>query len=240
MTGLLAIIPARAGSKGVPGKNKVLIAGLPLVEYTVAAAEAARSVTGIVLTTDDPDILEQYKKRESVLTVERPSALAQDDSKTADAVIHALEAWEKAGHEVPSSLFLAQPTTPLRTAADIDAAYKLFEQVAYEPVVSACRVDGIRHPREMYRVENGRSSRYVEDNDDRLTRQDYEILYQRNGAVYLVTTEFFRRNLHFRNTTPFIYEMPWERSINIDCTGDLVIARALIESGLHNQGNNSR
>ena len=77
MTGLLAIIPARAGSKGVPGKNKALIAGLPLVEYTVAAAEAARSVTGIVLTTDDPDILVQYKKRESVLTVKRPSALAQ-------------------------------------------------------------------------------------------------------------------------------------------------------------------
>ncbi|MGH8120116.1 MAG: cytidylyltransferase domain-containing protein [Gammaproteobacteria bacterium] len=232
MTGLLAIIPARAGSKGVPGKNKALINGLPLIEYTVAAAKSARSVTGIVITTDDPDILAYYRDREGVFTVERPPALAQDDSKTSAAVMHALASWEKSGRRTPPALFLAQPTTPLRTADDIDAAYELFEQNGHEPVLSACRVEGIRHPRVMYTFENGRGALYIDDNRERLRRQDQELLYQRNGAIYLVSNEFFRHNLSFRNRTPFIYEMPWARSINIDGPGDLLIAKALIESGL--------
>jgi len=240
MTGLLAIIPARAGSKGVPGKNKALIKGLPLIEYTVAAAKTARCVTGIVITTDDPDIFAYYRDREDVFTVKRPPALAQDDSKTIDAVTHALEAWERSGHEVPPALFLAQPTTPLRTAADIDAAYELFERIGHEPVLSACRVEGIRHPRVMYTVEDGRGALYIDDNRERLRRQDQEILYQRNGAIYLVSNDFFRRNLSFRNKTPYIYEMPWERSINIDGPGDLLIAKALIESGLLNPDKTNR
>ena len=70
------------------------------------------------------------------------------------------------------------------------------------------------------------------DPTDRMTRRDYEPLYQNNGAVYIVSTEYFRREQRLRSLAPVIYEMPWERSINIDVPGDLVIARALIESGL--------
>ena len=103
MTDLLAVIPARAGSKRVPGKNKALIGGLPVIEYTVAALEAARSVTGIVLTTDDADILMRYRSRATVFVVERPAALAQDNSSTADAVTHALTAWDMCFRPSPPS-----------------------------------------------------------------------------------------------------------------------------------------
>lgn len=230
---MLAIIPARAGSKGVPGKNKALIAGRPLVDYTVTALERARSVTGIILSTNDEDIGARYSDRASVVTVNRPEILAQDDSTTADVVAHALDAWQDLGRDIPDALFVAQPITPLRTAADIDAAFDLFERTGCESLISACRAEGIRHPSGMYRMEEGeqRGTPFLARAEP-TRRQDFPTVYQRNGAVYLVTTEFFFRTGRLRSDNPVIYEMPWERSINIDVPGDLMIARALIESGM--------
>jgi CMP-N-acetylneuraminic acid synthetase len=236
MTGLLAIVPARAGSKGVPGKNKAVIGGLPLVEYTIAALEAARSVTGIALSTDDPDVLARYRDRAGLFLIERPAALAQDTSTTASVVAHALGEWDAAGHDAPSALLLAQPTTPLRIAADIDGAFALFERSGRETLVSACKAEGIRHPGVMYRLAGDglHGELYADGAEDQSPRQARETVFQRNGAIYLATTEFFRRTGHLRSANPVIYEMPWERSINIDVPGDLLIARALIESGLLN------
>ena len=230
---MLAIIPARAGSKGVPGKNKALIASRPLVDYTVTALEQARSVSGIILSTDDHDILALYRYREGVLTLDRPKRLAEDDTTSADVVAHALEAWQALGREIPDALFVAQPVTPLRTAADIDTAFELFKRSGCESLISACRAEGIRHPNLMYRLKEGeqRGTRYLA-HPEPTRRQDFETVYQCNGAVYLVTTEFFLQTGKLRSDNPMIYEMPWERSINIDVPGDLLIARALIESGL--------
>lgn len=230
---MLAIIPARAGSKGVPGKNKALIAGRPLVDYTVTALERARSVSGIILSSNDEDILASYRDRESMLTLERPDRLAEDDTTTAEVVSHALQAWQALGREIPEALFVAQPITPLRTAGDIDAAFELFKRTGCESLISACRAEGIRHPSGMYRMEEGEErARPFLAKPEPTRRQDFETVYQRNGAVYLVTTEFFIRTGRLRSDDPVIYEMPWERSINIDVPGDLMIARALIESGI--------
>ncbi len=231
---MLAIIPARAGSKGVPGKNKALIAGRPLVDYTVTALERAPSVTGIILSTDDADILAAYRDRPGLIALRRPESLATDDSTTAEVVTHALEAWQVLGREIPDALFVAQPITPLRTVADIEAAFELFRSSGCESLISACRAEGIRHPSGMYRLKEGeqRATPYL-DAREPTRRQDFETVYQRNGAIYLVTTEFFHRTGRLRSDDPVIYEMPWERSINIDVPGDLMIARALIESGMH-------
>jgi CMP-N-acetylneuraminic acid synthetase len=233
MTRLLAIIPARAGSKGVPGKNKAHIAGRPLVDFTVTALEASASVDAILLTTDDRDILNRYADRTNLFLVKRPAELATDDATTSATVGHALKAWETAGHDLPRAIFLAQPTTPLRTPADIDAAYKVFLSSGAESVISACRVEGMRHPKDMYRRrEDGRAELFIPDAHDRSTRQNYETLYQRNGAIYIVSLDYYLREGRLRSLTPVLYEMPWERSINIDGPGDLIIARALIETGL--------
>lgn len=235
MTRLFAIIPARAGSKGVPGKNKALIKGRPLIDYTVAALKASSSVDGILLTTDDQDILDLYAGREDIFLVRRPPELAADKATTSAAVAHALQAWEAAGRKMPEAIFLAQPTTPLRTAADIDAAYKLFLETGATSLISACQVDGMRHPRDMYRKrKDGHGELFIPDPYDRRTRHDYEELYQRNGAIYMVSFDYFQMEGRLRALTPVIYEMPWERSINVDGPGDLLIAKALIESGLVN------
>lgn len=239
MTGLLAIVPARAGSKGVPGKNKAVVDGMPLIEHTVRAAEAATSVSGIVVTSDDEDILRLYSERSTVFVVQRPAELAADDVPTAPAVAHALDHWRAGGESVPDALILLQPTTPLRNPADIDAAHDLFRTSADSDagVISACRVDGMRHPRVMYRIgEERRGELFLPDNEDRMTRHQYEELYQRNGAIYIVATEYFYREKRLRSLSPIIYEMPWVRSINVDGPGDLLIARALLESGLLEEG----
>ena len=229
--GVLAIVTARAGSKGLPGKNKVTIQGIPLIEYTVRALEGATSVGGILLTTDDAEILARYRDRESVFLVERPGALAQDNSTSADAVTHALEVWRDAGRAVPDVLLVAQPTSPLRISADIDGASALFRRLKGESLVSVCRVEGTRHPRAMYRSSDGaHGTLFVRETH--ALRQEYETLFQRNGGIYLVTTEFFRRTGCLMSPTPILYEMPRERSIDIDGPGDLLIARALIESGV--------
>jgi CMP-N-acetylneuraminic acid synthetase len=233
VTRLLAIVPARAGSKGVPGKNKAPIKGRPLIDYTVAALQAANSVDGILITSDDEDILKLYAGRDGIFLVRRPPELATDTATTSAAVKHALEAWVTAGHELPEAIFLAQPTTPLRRAADIDAAYKLFLDTGGTSLISCCRVDGMRHPRDMYlKRGDGHGELFIADPHDRTTRHDYEELYQRNGAIYMVSLSYFASEARLRAFTPMIYEMPWERSINIDGPGDLLIAKALIESGL--------
>ena len=231
---LLAIIPARAGSKGVPGKNKAMVGGKLLIDYTTDAVVASNSVSGIILTTDDIEILNHYQHHKDVFLIQRPAELARDQSKTSDAIAHAINLWLESGHQFPDAILLAQPTTPLRTSEDIDNAFELFVEMGKLPTISACKVEGIRHPRVMYIKEpqDSYGKPYIEDADLHLQRQDYEILYQRNGAVYIVATEYFLQTGQLRSSSPIIYEMPWERSINIDTLSDLRIAKALIESTL--------
>ena len=167
-TGLLAVVPVRAGSRGVPRKNMAIVAGVPLVEYAVAAALAAEPIGAVVVTSDDEEILERYARRDGVLVLRRPPDLATDTASSADTVAHALEQWEAAGGWSPHALIMVQATTPLRTSADIDAAYDLFTRSGSEAVISACRVDGIRHPRVMYRLrDDGRSELFMTDPTDR-------------------------------------------------------------------------
>ena len=233
MTELLAIVPARKGSKGVPGKNKTEIAGRPLIDYTVAAVRASRSVGGILITSDDPDILNMYKDREDIFAIKRPAEFATDEATTSAVVEHALHSWIEAGHTAPEFLLLAQPTTPLRTAAHIEAAYQLFLNSGTDSLISACLAEGMRHPKDMYRLRpDGLGELFIPDPEDRSTRHSYERLYQRNGAIYIVSLGYFNREKRLRSLNPVIFEMPWERSINIDTWGDLLIAKALIESGV--------
>lgn len=231
MTTVLAIVPARKGSKGAPGKNRALIGGKPVIEYTIAALTAAKAVTSILITTDDSEIIDRYREQDDLFVVERPAHLATDESSTADAVSHALSAWELEA-PTPDILLIAQPTTPLRRPEDIDGAFELLQKANAESVISACRVDGIRHPQVMYRLGDGnRGVAYLGDLSA-TRRQDFEPLYQRNGAIYFVRTSYFRGTRRLRSENPVIYEMPWERSINIDTPGDLLMAKAIIESGL--------
>lgn len=198
----------------------------------MSVLERSPSVTGIVLTTDDEEILSLYQCRHDVMVVRRPAELATDTTPSGEVVRHALTEWTTRGGNDPGLLLLAQPTSPLRSVEDIECAVGLIRESGDDSLLSACEAEGMRHPMEMYRREStGHGTAFLPNGDGFHPRQTYETLYQRNGAIYIVRTEYFRRTGRLRSERPVIFEMPWVRSVNIDTPGDLVVARALIEAG---------
>jgi CMP-N,N'-diacetyllegionaminic acid synthase len=219
----IAVIPARGGSKGVPGKNKRTVGGRPLIEYSIEAALAAARLDRVLVTTDDPDIAD-IAARFAVEVVDRPAEIAGDASPVIDAVRHALAA---AGVADPGSVVLLQPTSPLRDGADIDAALDLHARHGLA-VCSVVRVEDA-HPARMYRIgEAGRMTPLMPELAAR-RRQDLPPLYLRNGALYV----FGPRELVAGEiiTAPMTaYEMPAERSVNIDGEIDLVMLEAMLRA----------
>jgi N-acylneuraminate cytidylyltransferase len=216
----VAIIPARGGSKGVRGKNKRLVGGRPLIAFTLEAARQSERLDRIVVTTDDPEIAD-LARTAGAEVVERPSEIAADDSPVIDAVLHALEVLAITDL---AALVLLQPTSPLRAAADIDAALDLFEHTGI-PVCSVCRA-GDAHPARMYRVEDGVMRPLIPELASN-RRQDLPPLFHRNGALYIVGLEQLRaRQLICDPMVP--YEMDPERSVNIDTELDLMVLEALL------------
>ncbi len=219
----IAIIPARGGSKGVPGKNKRIVHGRPLIDYTFDAAKGARLLDRVILSTDDEDIA-ALGAAAGVEVVRRPAAIAADDSPVIDAVRHALE---QIGAVEPRALVLLQPTSPLRTAGDIDAALELFDRTG-TPVCSVCRVDDA-HPARMYRLE-GEILRPLMPELASARRQDLPPLFHRNGALYVVgPTQIAAGEII---CDPMVaYEMAAWQSVNIDSEFDLLILEATLANG---------
>jgi N-acylneuraminate cytidylyltransferase len=216
----VALIPARGGSKGVPGKNKRIVGGKPLIGYTLDAARASASLDRIVVSTDDSDVAE-IARAAGVEVVLRPAEIAADESPVIDAVLHALR---ELRIDEPSALVLLQPTSPLREARDIDAAIGLFEATG-TPVCSVCRV-GDAHPARMYRLEDG-VMRPLMPELSTMRRQDLPPLFHRNGALYIVGPAQLRAGEIICD--PMVpYEMDAERSVNIDAELDLIVLEALL------------
>lgn len=213
-----AIIPARAGSKGVPGKNKRIVHGRPLISYSIEAAQAAKLLDGVIVSTDDPEIAD-ICAAENVEIVMRPAAMAQDDSQVVDAVRHAL------GSRAFQAVVLLQPTSPLRTGADIDAAIRLFRENGKIPICSVCRVEDA-HPARMYRISRDRLESLMPELSH-VRRQDLPPVYHRNGALYVFgEQEVINRTIITDYMLPYV--MPTETSINIDSEMDLLLLETFL------------
>lgn len=219
MPRILGIIPARGGSKGVPRKNIRDVAGRPLIAYTIAAAQASRLLTRCLVSTDDSETA-QISAALGCEVMERPAALAQDDTPTVDAVKHVFATLESQGESFDYGLVL-QPTSPLRTGLDIDSALQALLHSDADSVVGVYQVSD-HHPARMYTLENGQLVSF-DKTFAAARRQDLPPVYHRNGAIYA-----FRRSLLEQNTLlgnlilPYIMEE--NRSLNIDNEYDLVLA----------------
>jgi CMP-N,N'-diacetyllegionaminic acid synthase len=225
---LLALVPARGGSKGIPRKNLALLAGKPLLQYTLEAALASRQIDDTLLSTDDEEIAAFAAHCGVATRYRRPSQLAVDDAPMMPAVEHALEWYARARGRTPDAVLLLQPTSPLRTAADIDGAIARFREVQAETLASVHRVS--EHPCECV-VSQGGTWRYlVQPPATAAGRQEYRgDFFFINGAVYLARTEVLLRERRFIVPgTTLLYEMPRERGIDIDSPPDLACAAALL------------
>ena len=222
----LGIIPARGGSKGVLRKNIRLVAGQPLIAYSIQAAQASQVLTHCVISTEDGEIA-SIARALGAEVLPRPTELAGDITPMLPVVRDVFSTLEtRLGTRFEYGVLL-QPTAPMRTAADIDAAVTILRETSADSVVSVYRVYD-HHPARMYRMENERLIPLENEPVGRL-RQDLPAVYHRNGAIYA-----FRRglideieNLIGPDTRPYI--MPEERSINIDNETDLLLADLLLQ-----------
>jgi CMP-N-acetylneuraminic acid synthetase len=224
---VLGVIPARGGSKGIPRKNLVPLLGQPLIVYTLRCAQMSERLQRTVLSSEDPEILEVARAAGADIPFVRPATLAGDASTSAEVVRHALDTLEEAGERY-DAVVLLEPTAPLRTAADVDAAIDRLEASGADAVISVCRVDA-PHPVKMQRIEDNRLVPFLPELwRDGLTRQQLPPVYALNGAVYATRTGVIRAtgSLWGRNAAPLV--MPPERSVNIDSPLDLALAELLL------------
>ncbi|WP_341714984.1 acylneuraminate cytidylyltransferase family protein [Limnobacter sp.] len=223
---VLAIITARGGSKGLPRKNVLLAAGKPLIAWTVEAALAASVVNRVVLSSDDDEIISAASAAGCDIPFRRPPELATDKASSMDVVFHAL-------HRLPGYEFvvLLQPTSPMRTAADIEAAFHLMKVRNAPACVSVSEVD--QSPYWMYSVQD----------DYRLTnllppptivnrRQDLPRVYTLNGAIYIAQVDWLLNTKSFLSPDTIAYRMPKERSIDIDNADDFQEFKNIVELNL--------
>lgn len=222
---VLAVIPARGGSKGIPGKNIRPVGGRPLLAWTVAAAKASAYVDRTILSSDDPEIIEVALRYGCDVPFQRPSELSSDTTTSVDVALHALELTP--GYDV---LVLLQPTSPLRVAADIDAALDLLIETGAPSCVSV--VEAESHPWLAFRQDAGRLQPFCAPPDASLRRQDLPPAYVLNGAVYAVKADALRtgeRLFGAGETVPLV--MPTERSYDVDTWDDLRIVDELLSKG---------
>lgn len=220
-SGAVAIIPARGGSKGVPYKNKRIVGGKPLIAYAIDSALAAQAVARVLVTSDDPEIL-TIACDHGAEAFARPAELAGDASPVIDAVRQVIAA---AKAEAAESYALLQPTSPLRTGADIDAAIALHRQTG-RPVCSVYSVEDA-HPARMYRLEEG-LLHPLDPERAAIRRQDLPPVYHRNGAIYVFGPEQVA-NGRIIDAVMAAYVMAAEVSINIDTELDFAVLKAVLE-----------
>lgn len=220
-----AIIPARGGSKGIPGKNMRRIGTDTLLERTIKFASRAEEVDRILVTTDDQEMYDVAQRYGVAAPSLRPANLASDSATTFDAVAHLIEQADIG----PGYILLLQVTTPLRTLDDLTGLAGLFENDgACESAVSICHHEGA-HPEKLQRIEDGRLVSYMGVEAGR-ARQSMPDLYELNGAFYLIDRDTLLRDRTFlpSGTLPFV--MPAERSANLDTMTDWLILDAMLAS----------
>lgn len=216
---VLGVIPARGGSKGVLRKNIRLVDDRPLIAYTIDAARQSRLLTDYLVSTDDAEIAD-VARREGARVLMRPPELAADDTPMTPVIKHAM-----AGEHYDYVVIL-QPTTPLRTADDIDTALQILFETRADTVVSVYLVDD-HHPSRMYKLIDNRLIPYDKEPANRL-RQSLPPVYHRNGAVYASRAAVIleQNSTIGANLRPYI--MPRALSINIDDELDLAFADFLL------------
>ena len=206
---LLALIPARGGSKGIPRKNIRSFCGKPLLQWSIDVALAASSVDRVVVSTDDPEIADVARAGGAEVPFLRPPELASDTAPGIAAVLHALQQLPEV-----SAVLLLQPTSPLRRVEDVEAIVALQHQAGPDAVVSVTPCN--KHPAWMFGLSPAQVLEPLMILPDSGCRQHLPPVYVLNGALYLASRSFLEREHSFFTSNTVGYVMPLERSVDID------------------------
>ena len=227
---ILAVIPARGGSKGVHRKNLRPLGGKPLIGWTIEAALASPSVSRVILSTDDEAIAAAGRGYGDIVPFLRPADLATDTAPTLPVVQHAVRFAESTGPRV-DAVILLQPTTPLRRSCDIEEGLDKLRQTGCDAVVSVTDVGG-NHPFRMKRLVAGdRLINFIEQGqEDMRPRQLLPPVYIREGSIYIARRELVMDAGTLVGGDVRGLVVPPERAVNIDTMADFERAERLMES----------
>lgn len=222
---ILVLVPARGGSKRLPGKNTLILGGKPLISWSIDCAKNTPHVCDILVSTDDLSIATIAKSNGALVPWLRPEVLASDTASSVDVCMHALD-WYEAEHGVVDALLLLQPTSPFRKRSTVIKAIDLFLKNR-RPVVAVMRANS--HPMWCMKINGDRLSPYIEGAGLHLRSQDLPPAFSVTGGLYLISPNDLRRGGTFftSDTQPVIVET-FEESIDIDTVADWHLAQALL------------
>lgn len=229
MSRILCIIPARGGSKGLPGKNIKTLIDKPLIAWTIDAAKKSRYIDKVIVSTDDSKI-KTVSIQYEVDVIDRPYELATDDASTIDVILHSLEILRKEHNYLPEYVMLLQCTSPLRNEKHIDEAIEklINNQSGAKSLISVTKEE---HPPFWLRKINSKGylERYFNfDANNLARRQDFEELYRPNGAIYLAKTNQLIKNRSYQTEKTMPYIMDAVSSIDIDTEIDFKLVEVLL------------
>lgn len=220
---VLAVIPARAGSKGLPRKNLRLLGGKPLIDWTVAAARGSSFLDRVILSTEDEETIAHGRSIGCDVPFRRPDELATDTARTIHVLHHLLENIDGSYDYVVQ----LQPTSPFRTSSDIDSAIRLCLEANAPACVSVCPVE--KSPQWIFSLRQNSRMQPLMPLPERLSRrQDMPPYYELNGAIYVARVDWIRRQQGFLSDETVAYVMPQKRSLDIDDEIDLALAEILL------------
>lgn len=217
---VLAIIPARGGSKGIPGKNLQPVAGKPLVVHSVEHALGAPSVERVVVSTDDAEIAEAAKAAGAEV-IARPAGISGDTASSEDALLHALDTLGESGYEPDLVVFL-QPTSPLRSASDVEAAVQTLLREKADSLFSGTPLEAF-----VWRAEKGGLASVTYDYKRRPRRQEISDHFIENGSIYVFRPWVLRELRNRMGGKIAVYRMSFLQTLQIDEPQDLRLADRL-------------
>lgn len=224
----LGLIPARGGSKGIPGKNLAMVCGRPLLAYTVDAALGSRLLTRVILSTDSEEIARVGRSLGVDVPFMRPPELASDTIPTINVILHALRALSEAGQSY-DALCLLQPTNPLRTSEMIDQACRAFMASQADTLLSVLELPEHHHPHwALVQDDEGLLHWTTGQSDPPPRRQLLPPAYHREGSIYITRTTVLmeRHSLYGEHIVPFLVDPA--TTVNIDGPDDLKMAEEII------------
>lgn len=221
---MIAIIPARGGSKGLPGKNIKELNGKPLIAYTIEAALESKHIKQVIVSTDDHRIAAVAEKFGAEIPFMRPAELAGDDSKAIDTYLYTIDRIEKEAGKPLNEIVVLLPTCPLRNSNDIDVACELYLQKKADSVVSYTKE---HHPITWHKriTAEGKFEPIFPEGLE--NRQEIKETFYPNGSIYVFSTKLLKDGKYFSENS-YAYIMPRNRSVDIDTPEDFEYAEFLL------------
>lgn len=222
---ILALIPARGGSKGLPRKNIRPFLGKPLIAWTIKDAKNSKYIDRVIVSTEDREIAAISRKFLAETPFMRPKRLATSCARSIDVILDAISWLEKRG-ESYDLVMLLQPTSPLREARDIDRAIEFLFKKKAKSIVSACLAEHSPYWSNILPKDRCMKD-FIPKSVMNKARQELPVFYRLNGSIFLTFSDYLKAHKNFYGKKTYAYIMPQDRSVDIDTKMDFTFAEYL-------------